>query len=191
LLKNKIGGRIMKVALIVGHTSKSPGACNKKHGVCEYPFNDKLSIEIYDSMKINYPHIHLVIIRRRSYKTLPQDVNAVNPKFAISMHCNAINGNINFTETLYYHTSDRGKKLAEIVQKEMVQALGFRDRGIKPKTVEDRGGHILRYTNMPVVIAEPFFIDNDSAFEHVIKNKYDMLKNAYIQSLVKGLDKLG
>ena len=180
----------MKVALIVGHKETSPGACNKKHGVCEYKFNDEMAIEIYDSMKINHPNIHLVIIRRRTYKTLPGDVNAHNPKFAISMHCNAINGNINFTETLYYHTSKRGKQLAEIVQGEMVQALGFRDRGIKPKTVEDRGGNILRYTNMPVVIAEPFFIDNDSAFEHVIQNKYDMLKNAYIQSLVRGVDEL-
>lgn len=179
----------MKVGLIIGHKAESPGACNKKHGVCEYGFNDQLAIDIYDSMKKNHPYVHLILIRRITYKGLPTHVNAVNPSFAISMHCNAINGKLNFTETLYYHTSERGKRLAEIVQSEMVNALGFRDRGIKPKTVEDRGGTLLRYTNMPVVIAEPFFIDNNSAFEEVLNNKYDLLKQAYINSLLQGIKK--
>lgn len=173
----------MKCALIVGHKATSPGACNQTYNICEYQFNDSLAVDIYDEMKVTHPDIHLVIIHRRTYKTLPEDVNAMNPLFAISMHCNAVNTKLNFTETLYYHTSENGKILADIVQKNMVRALGFRDRGIQPKTAEDRGGTLLRYTRMPVVIAEPFCIDNDEAFQSVLQ-KVDSLKNAYIQSIV-------
>ncbi len=174
----------IKCALIIGHKASRPGACNSKHQMCEYQFNDSLAVEIYDQMKVDHPHIHLVIIHRRSYKTLPDDINAVNPIFAISMHCNAVNTKLNFTETLYYHRSSRGKILAAILQQNMVEALGFRDRGIRPKTVEDRGGTLLKHTNMPVVIAEPFCIDNDVAFETVMV-KYDDLRNAYIDTLVQ------
>ena len=74
---------------------------------------------------------------------------------------NAFNGRASGTEVLYYHRSEVGKTIAEILQGGLVDFLGLPDRGIKPKTSEDRGGYLLRYTNAPCVIAEPFFIDND------------------------------
>ena len=54
-----------------------------------------------------------------------------------------------------------GKRIAEILQRRLHDFLGLRDREIKEKTTEDRGGYLLRYTKAPCVIAEPFFIDND------------------------------
>ncbi|KKK66742.1 hypothetical protein LCGC14_2961020, partial [marine sediment metagenome] len=30
-----------------------------------------------------------------------------------------------------------------------------------PRTAEDRGGYLLRYTKAPCILAEPFFIDNN------------------------------
>lgn len=67
---------------------------------------------------------------------------------------------------MYYHSSKNGKKLAEILQKHLLK-LGFKDRGTLGRTAEDRGGYLLRYTNAPCVIAEPFFLDNDGEYTDV------------------------
>ena len=174
----------MKVGLIVGHKANKPGACNKKHKICEYQFNDQLACDIYDKLKVDDPDLDVIIIRRRTYKTLPDDVNKLNPDFCISLHCNAFNTKASGTEVLHYHTSKNGKKLAELLHKELLAALGLRDRKVQGKGTEDRGGHLLRYTNMPCVISEPFFIDNDVEYEFVL-SKYDDLVNAHVNAILE------
>jgi N-acetylmuramoyl-L-alanine amidase len=100
----------MRVGLIVGHKKDAPGACNKTHKICEYEFNDQLACDIYDRIKVRSDtNIEVKIIRRRTYKQLPSDVNAYEPDFCISLHCNAFNGKWNGSEVLYYHTSDKGR----------------------------------------------------------------------------------
>ena len=130
--------------------------------------------------------ICIQIIRRQTYQGLPADVNIYAPDFCISLHCNAAHpdytGKWNGTETLYYHRSKKGKLMAEILQKNIVDALAFKDRGILPRTTESRGGYLLRYTNMPCIIAEPFFIDNNNAYKTVIE-RYDKLVQAYTKSI--------
>ncbi|MDL1985814.1 MAG: N-acetylmuramoyl-L-alanine amidase [Deltaproteobacteria bacterium] len=101
-------------------------------------------------------------IYRRTYKDLPDDINALNPNFIISLHCNAFNTQVAGTEVLYYHKSENGKKMAEILLKYLLEHLKLPDRGIKSRMSEDRGGYLLRYTQAPCLIAEPFFIDNNS-----------------------------
>ncbi len=75
---------------------------------------------------------------------------------------------------LYYHSSDAGRTIAEILQRCLVDFLSLPDRGIKPKTSEDRGGYLLRYTNAPCVIAEPFFIDNDHDLARAHEDLYGL-----------------
>jgi len=176
----------MKCGLVIGHKANRQGACNKKHNICEYKFNNQLVCDVYDHMKEKKSEINIKIIHRRIYKELPDDINKVNPDFFISMHCNAAavghTGKWNGTETLYYYKSKKSKKVAEIVQKNMLKAYGFKNRGILPRATEDRGGTLLRYTNMPGVIAEPFFIDNDSVYETVMAD-YDKIVKAYVDSI--------
>ena len=170
----------MKCGIVIGHKANRPGACNKKHGMCEYQFNDQLACDVYDNLKGS--EINIIIIKRRVYKELPDDINRINPDFFISMHCNAFNGKWNGTETLYYYKSKKSEEMAKILQRNMLAELGFKDRGILPRATEDRGGTLLRYTNMPGVIAEPFFIDNDDAYETIMSN-YDKIVNAYADSI--------
>jgi N-acetylmuramoyl-L-alanine amidase len=75
---------------------------------------------------------------RRTYKELPDDINALNPDFIISLHCNAFNGKASGTEVLYYHKSEKGKKMAEILLNHLVEYLKLPNRGIKPGTAEER-----------------------------------------------------
>ena len=123
----------------------------------EFDFNEHLALGI--EKKVQKTEIQRVY--RRTYKELPDDINALDPDFIVSLHCNAFNGKASGTEVLYYHKSENGKKMAEILLEHLVEHLKLRNRGIKPRTAEDRGGYLLRYTKAPCVIAEPFFIDSD------------------------------
>lgn len=144
-------------ALVIGHKKSSPGAVNESQNLTEFEFNDFLSFHI--EKKVVNTDIQRVY--RRTYKELPDDINAINPEFIVSLHCNAFNQKASGTEVLYYYKSENGKKIAEVLQKHLLEFLKLPDRGIKPRTSEDRGGYLLKYTNVPCVIAEPFFIDND------------------------------
>ena len=143
-------------ALVIGHKKSSPGAGNERAGIHEFDFNDDLAGRI--EKKVRRTHVQRVY--RRTYEELPGDINGLNPNFVLSLHCNAYNGRASGTEVLYYHKSKVSEGIAKILQNHLVEFLGLQDRGIQPKTSEDRGGYLLRYTNAPCVIAEPFFIDN-------------------------------
>lgn len=145
-------------ALVVGHKKRSPGAINAEANLSEFDFNEGLALRIEKKVQ----KAEMQRIYRRTYKELPNDVNAVNPDFIVSLHCNAFNGKASGTEALHYHRSEKGKKMAEIVLDHLIGYLKLPNRGIKLRTAEDRGGYLLRYTKAPCVIAEPFFIDNDS-----------------------------
>ncbi len=153
-------------ALVIGHKKSSPGAVNEKTGLTEFDFNEDLAIRIEKAVE----KTQIQRVYRRTWDKLPADINALKPHFVLSPHCNAYNGQVSGTEVLYYHKSEVGKTIAEILQRGLVDFLGLPDRGIKPKTSEDRGGYLLRYTNAPCVIAEPFFIDNDDDLARAQEN---------------------
>jgi len=145
-------------ALVIGHKKNSPGAENANKNITEFDFNEDLAQKI--EKKVEGSQIQRVY--RRTYKQLPEDINELDPDFIISLHCNAFDTRVSGTEVLYYHKSEKGKKIAEILLSHLVDYLKLPDRGIIPKNSEDRGGYLLRYTQAPCVIAEPFFIDNDN-----------------------------
>ena len=145
-------------ALVIGHKKSSPGAVNERAGLSEFDFNEDLAIRIEKKIR----NAEVQRIYRRTYKELPDDINALEPDFVISLHCNAFNTQVAGTEVLYYHKSEKGRKMGEILVNHLVEHLKLPNRGAKPKAAEDRGGHLLRYTKAPCLIAEPFFIDNNS-----------------------------
>jgi len=144
-------------ALVIGHKKKSPGAINANKDITEFDFNEDLALRV--ERKVEKSQVQRVY--RRTYKQLPDDINELDPDFIVSLHCNAFDTKVSGTEVLYYHKSENGKKMAEILLLYLVDHLELPNRGIKPKTAEERGGYLLRYTKAPCVIAEPFFIDND------------------------------
>ena len=150
-------GQLKKCALVIGHKKTSPGAVNLKTGIHDFGFNEGLALKIEGKTTRS----EVQRIYRRTYKDLPGDINQYNPDFTMSLHCNAFNKRVSGTEVLYYHKSQKGKMIAEILQSALVGHLQLPDRGVKPKTSEDRGGYLLRYTEAPCVIAESFFIDNN------------------------------
>ena len=165
-------------ALVIGHKKSSQGAVNSNYGITEFIFNEKLAQLIEEKVEA----VQVQRVYRRTLEALPDDINELNPLFTISLHCNAFNGTASGTEVLYYHRSQTGKRIAEILQQRLVGCLGLQDRGVKPKTSEDRGGLLLRTTNAPCVIAEPFFIDNDQDLAKAQSN-LEGLSNAYASAI--------
>ena len=90
----------------------------------------------------------------------------------VSVHANASDGKFDGDakdasgiETWYYSTS--GKKLAEMIQKELIKGTRQKNRGIK------KGGfYVLKYTNMPAVLTENLFMDNEREAALMIDKDY-------------------
>ena len=134
-----------KCALVIGHKKTSPGASNSESGLTEFAFNEALAIDIENQVG----NVEVQRVYRRTYASLPSDINQLNPDFIVSLHCNAFNTSASGTEVLFYHRSATGRLIAQILQEHLVQALALNDRGIKPMTTEDRGGNLLKNTSAP------------------------------------------
>ena len=181
----------MKCALVVGHKESSQGAENKSKHITEFIFNKQLAIDITDRLKNS--DIKVVTVFRGdysgSYKDLPEKINIEYPNFIISLHCNSYNTKVSGTEVLYYHRSKTGHMMATVLHENLVDALELNARGLRPKTSEDRGGPVLRYTKAPCILAEPFFIDNDHDLDQA-KIHYEWLVKAYADSILEIQDNL-
>ena len=172
----------MKFALVVGHHEDSKGAENGGRRINEWDFNKKLTSNIMDG----YSGPHEMFQVFRTYPTVMpyRNVNELNVDFAVSFHCNAFRPNrASGTEVLYYHTSEKGKKAAQLFQDWIVKALELPDRGILPRRYGDRGISILKNTRMPVILIEPFFIDNNGDLDRM-ESRYDI----FIENLTRAFD---
>lgn len=95
----------------------------------------------------------------RQGATVTETANTWGADLFISIHCNAANGEAAGTETYAYDVSDGsdGAKLAECIQNQIVESFDLVDRGTKssPSLL------VLKYTDMPAVLVELGFIDNE------------------------------
>lgn len=151
----------MKLVINIGHGGKDPGAVNKELGITENQFNRQLGVVI----KQLWPYyVRLIEQDNSGLNQLVRDINTMEPDLVVSLHCNAAEAKTaTGTETLCWHTSTEGKRLAECVQARMVKALGLADRGVKPRD----NLAILRGTKCPAIIVEPFFISNGADYAKV------------------------
>lgn len=148
----------MKICIVVGHNHEGQGAENKSFGLTEYTYNLELAQLIVEDLSKDF---EVTLVFDKELSKLPKAINETKADVCVNLHCNAFNRIASGTETLYYHSSRKGRKLASLVQDRMVEALNLRDRGLKAIENNDRGGLVLRKTTMPCIITEPAFIDND------------------------------
>ena len=120
----------MKVLIDPGHGGKDPGAVG--NGLYEKDINLKVSLLLKKNME-KYKDIEVKLLREEDiYLSINERWKMGNeylPDIFISIHCNA-GGGIG-TETLYYNNKSMG--LAKTIQKEFVNLMKTRDRGIKKR----------------------------------------------------------
>ena len=90
----------------------------------------------------------------------------------VSIHCNAAGGDARGTEVEIYPGSDASSKLGQCIQSQIVNSLGTVDRGLK----ERPGLCVLKHTEMPAVLVETAFIDNDDDANLLANNQDDFAR---------------
>lgn len=152
----------MKLAIVVGHNSASQGAVRQDTGESEFVWNGRLARRI-ERLAGSYGLQVRTFFRtpgggysteiRRVYA----EVDAWGADASVELHFNgASSAEATGTETLSSGTA-LSLRLAESVQREMVLALGLRDRGVKTRSSSDRGGMSLISGRAPAILVEPFF----------------------------------
>lgn len=100
--------------------------------------------------------------------------------YFVSIHINsATNPAATGTETFAYRAGTEGDRLAHSIQKNLVQAIGLADRGVKYNSLQ-----VTRDTKMPVALVEVAFINNP-AEEQLLKND-EFLERAAV-GIAKGI----
>lgn len=155
-LKGKI------IALDAGHGGEDSGAVSPT-GKKECDFARKVAssleklLEGLGAKVVSVYHENTDI----SLKKRAEIANKAEADILISIHFNsASDKKAAGCEVLYYGTdisfSVMGKKLAEILCKEISSSLGVRCRGAKKRS----DLYLLKHTKMPAVIVEPLFLSN-------------------------------
>ena len=179
------------IVISIGHSTTDKGAAASDGHIAEYDYNKKLANIIKKELE-STKSISVHIVNRLTDgggKGVSASVKAINmykSDCAIELHANAYNGTASGSEVLYWHTSAKGKKLANDLQEAIVKVLGLPDRGVKALSGEDRGGGILKGTIAPTVITEPFFIDNPKDLK-LAEDKMEQLGVAMANAIIKYL----
>lgn len=168
------------ICIDVGHDVNDRGAASSCFNHTEWEFNNELAGMVAGFL-MGYG-FNPIIVYRKSYGELPEQINDTKAALTISLHCNAFNGEVSGTETLYYGASSKSQAAARSVQNEVVSVLGLPNRGAKGLKKGDRGYSLLLATEMPHILVEPFFIDNDKDLQTGQRYKRDLAR-AYAKGI--------
>lgn len=169
--------------LNVGHTRKNQGAKNELYRMSEFRFNSFIA----DLVKRKVSNCVVEIINQNDDEGLHDLAQRINKKtfdFCISLHCNAFDKNSTGTETLYYTGREKCKEMADVMQLHLTTALGLKNRGVIEIIEKERGWVLLKEVDKPIILCEPFFIDNDDDYEKVMGENgiaFETFINTYAQ----------
>ena len=180
-----------------GKTVRDYGAENSITKMNEFTWN-KDFVENYLLSELQKAGIkYQIVLRDVGITKLINDLNKAAGKddTILSFHLNS-DIKASGTETLYWHTSEKGKKLAGLIQKGLVGVLGLPDRGIKIRrkpldnadALNQRGWTMFRDTKVPYVMLESFFITNDGDLKRGNERKTELAKAVVsaIKEYIKG-----
>lgn len=169
-----------KVAIDPGHGGYDPGAV--RQGITEKQINLEISQQIEKLLK--QEHVDVILTRYGDYNHAIKSLRKKEAKrydferrieFAknfgadimVSIHVNVGRRRCMGPETFYFKKSEKGKLLAELIQKELHQIPGIGKRDIKPGSY-----YVLSRTDMPCVIVEMGFINNPEERKLLMDHKY-------------------
>lgn len=163
----------MKVAVVVGHRESVQGAKDVRE-IREWEFHSVTAEHVSEQLRTL--HIDHDIAFRPDvpdgYSKLADNLNDGGFDLIVELHFNGGVPKARGTETLCYPGSERGRVLAEAIQRRMVTCLELRDRGVKEQKTNDRGKELLTLTRTraPAVILETHFgsnrLDTDRAYRY-------------------------
>lgn len=172
----------LKVVIDPGHGGIDAGATGVS-GKYEKDFTLSLSKKVEQLLK---KESDIEVLMTRSDDTFISQESRQRPKYAnevkadlfISIHGNTFSdSSVSGTETFYYHKNSQS--FAEIMQKHVVEATGFRDRGVM-----ERDLFVVKETEMPAALLEIGYLTNQ---EDEAKMWMDDFQNRVAASIVAGI----
>lgn len=159
------------VMLDPGHGGYDPGAISAD-GVYEKAINLQIAhkikkilspsgIEVFLTREIDTDYVSPGAKGKTSKKLIDLNhrIDMANQEKAdvfISLHVNAtVRGQNSGAETFYHYKSEFGKRLAELIQQELIKISGMNPRIAKPGDF-----YITKNTSMPAVIVEVGYLSN-------------------------------
>lgn len=153
----------MKVLLIIGHNPRSKGAHNRELDISEFDFWEKY-VESQVQRWHNESGHHFQIVTRPSNKGYHEQMREVHKhgddygaECSVEFHFNGAVKVVKGHEVLHFRGSKNGKRIARICDKAFDTHLPNRDRGVKPRGVNQSGGYGLYVGKYPSILVEPFF----------------------------------
>ena len=174
----------MKICIDAGHGGRQPGAVGNYSK--EKDIVLKLALLLRDKLKRF--GIEIIMTREGDSDVSLQGrcdiANRNKVDYFISLHANSFSDKTsNGTETFYYGTSTKGKQLAEVCQKSILDVYNTRNRGVKTGEF-----YVIKYTNMPSVLLEFAFISNQNE-ENLLNDvkKQDEVTTSLANNIAKHL----
>lgn len=194
-----VKSKAAKIAIIVGHTAKSPGAYNYK-GESEFSFNSRIAEKVKNIMKEKYPSKKVrVFFREEGYYStavtrVGQNVGKFGAKISLELHFNSFHQVAYGCEVLIWEGAEhflKTVKVADILTDNLADKFDLRQRhrhnfpgysvgdGVKILASRDRGALNIKACNdngvKHAMLIEPCFAnkrtkESEAIFEN--EDKY-------------------
>lgn len=146
-----------RIGIDPGHGGEDPGAIGPTR-LLEKDVNLDIAYALYNFLLSRKFCVQMTRYHDITESLLSRSCQINNWKchYCISIHCNASeNRNANYIATFIQGRGGEAEKLAEKVQKELVQVTGWPDGGVRVQNL-----HMTRETKMPAILVECGFISN-------------------------------
>jgi len=182
------------VMLDPGHGGYDPGTITAR-GVYEKSINLQIAQKVKEMLRPS--GIEVLLTRKEDIDYAPDEVNgktikkqidlnrridmanAAKANVFVSLHVNAASGQNSGAETFYHSKSESGKRLAELIQQELIKIPGMNRRVAKPGDF-----YVIKNTSMPAVIVEVGYL---SSFKEQKKLQQSWYQEQLSRAIAKGI----
>jgi len=171
----------MKIALIIGHTKRQPGATNYQ-GETEFEFNSSVCARV--SMAFDSDDLR-IFDKSDHYQ---KRVEAFNPDLIVEMHFNAFKSPAFGCEAQVLKSNTEAREHAEYLLKAFYKRFRIKNRGVKTlNTKDDRGfQNLYKFKERTALIFEPCFANFETKDSKKIIGDF----NGYCDFLIEYFHKL-
>lgn len=173
-----------KIAIVIGHTQDSQGACSEYGIPCEWTYNTKVASYLEDVADVYFHDTYRYGYSKMIEKT-SAELNKHNYELVLLLHYNSANPSAKGTEVLFYHSNEKGKELAKDLCNRVCKAFGTQNRGAKGVDRHERGGYALYKPKATTLLIEPFFGSNAEdvkKFKGKEKEYADVLRKFFVEN---------
>lgn len=182
------------IVLDPGHGGSDPGKVGV-NGVLEKELNLQIAMKVKEILEEK--NIQVIMTRTEDEMLCSEDtdnrkredmrkrvemINDANPILAVSIHQNSYTDpNVSGAQVFYYSESEEGKRMAELMQKALLEV----DVNNKRAAKANDNYYLLKKTDVPTMIVECGFLSNPSEAEKLKTKEY---QESVANAIVKGIE---